>query len=242
MICENCSNKHQGKYGSGRFCSVNCARGFSTKSKRQEINKKISKRLKKSVQKVCYSCNKPICRQNRSGLCRSCVKSNKKHIHDPKNRNENLWNIIKIISKGDYNYALVPGHPNATKYGYVLEHRIIMENYLNRILDNEEIVHHCDEIKKNNDIDNLELMLISEHGKYHSTKQGRKMVKLICPCCKDIFHRRFGQTFLSKKGIYTCCSRSCSGKFSKYIQINGMNDFVKEAMSLNVVSIFRKDR
>ncbi len=45
MNCENCNNEHSGKYGSGRFCSSKCARGFSTKSKRQEINEKVSVKM-----------------------------------------------------------------------------------------------------------------------------------------------------------------------------------------------------
>jgi len=40
--CENCLCKLTTKYGSGRFCSSKCARGFSTKSKRAEISKKVS--------------------------------------------------------------------------------------------------------------------------------------------------------------------------------------------------------
>lgn len=46
MKCENCDNDHNGNYGSGRFCSSKCARGFSTKEKRQEINQKTSRALK----------------------------------------------------------------------------------------------------------------------------------------------------------------------------------------------------
>ena len=46
MICENCNLKHEGNYGSGRFCTEKCARGFSTKLKRNEINNKVSEVLK----------------------------------------------------------------------------------------------------------------------------------------------------------------------------------------------------
>jgi hypothetical protein len=46
MKCECCENEHDASYGSGRFCSLKCARGFSTKAKRQEINAAVSKRLK----------------------------------------------------------------------------------------------------------------------------------------------------------------------------------------------------
>lgn len=45
MICEYCNKEQDGKYGSGRFCSEKCARGYASKEKRQEINIKVSKTL-----------------------------------------------------------------------------------------------------------------------------------------------------------------------------------------------------
>lgn len=45
MLCENCNINHNGIYGSGRFCSKECARSFSTKDKRADINKKVSDKL-----------------------------------------------------------------------------------------------------------------------------------------------------------------------------------------------------
>lgn len=47
MICEYCEKSHNGEYGSGRFCNSKCARGFSTKDKRSEINRKVSGIMKK---------------------------------------------------------------------------------------------------------------------------------------------------------------------------------------------------
>ena len=46
MLCENCQKDHDGSYATGRFCSAKCSRGFSTKSKRKEINGKVSAKLK----------------------------------------------------------------------------------------------------------------------------------------------------------------------------------------------------
>jgi len=58
--CENCGKDHTGEYGSGRFCSLKCSRGFSTKGKRSEINKKVSAALSNSgntpVKKSCKLC------------------------------------------------------------------------------------------------------------------------------------------------------------------------------------------
>lgn len=46
MICEYCEREHEGSFGSGRFCDTKCARGFSTKKKRGQINKKVSSKMK----------------------------------------------------------------------------------------------------------------------------------------------------------------------------------------------------
>lgn len=56
--CENCKLEHDGKYGSGRFCTSKCARGFSSKEKRLEINKKVSLKLSFEPYKIiCKECN-----------------------------------------------------------------------------------------------------------------------------------------------------------------------------------------
>ena len=43
-----------------------------------------------------------------------------------------------------------------------------MENHLGRLLDENEIVHHKDGNKKNNDVSNLEVMTASEHASCHA--------------------------------------------------------------------------
>lgn len=63
MICENCKNEHDGSYATGRFCSEKCARGFSSKEKRLEINKKVSLTLGgdgKSGYGSCLACGATI--------------------------------------------------------------------------------------------------------------------------------------------------------------------------------------
>lgn len=114
-----------------------------------------------------------------------------------------MWKIRKIVSKGDYNYAVVPEHPFATKNGYVLEHRIVMENHLDRLLNPNELVHHKDERTKHNDILNLEIKIKGEHERYHQLQKGRLWISLKCPQCGKVFEREKRQTFLSKGGTYT---------------------------------------
>lgn len=66
MLCKKCNSFHDGRYGSGIFCSSNCARSFSTlkdnKNEKKDsiccncgINIKINKRAgNKTTQ--CTSC------------------------------------------------------------------------------------------------------------------------------------------------------------------------------------------
>ena len=49
---------------------------------------------------------------------------------------------MKTVSKGDYLYAVVPDHLNCTDKGYVLFHRVVVEQHLGRYLTKNEVVHH----------------------------------------------------------------------------------------------------
>lgn len=46
MFCENCKEEHDGTYGSGRFCKSQCAKSYSTKAKRADINRAVSEKMK----------------------------------------------------------------------------------------------------------------------------------------------------------------------------------------------------
>ncbi len=141
-----------------------------------------------------------------------------------------LFNIIKPIKKGDYVYALVPDHPNATKSGYVLMHRVVMENHLNRLLDKDEIIHHKDENKKNNDISNLEITDIASHARLHNYK-GRKF-KAKCSYCEEWFECPCNQRPEIKGQKLKFCSRSCNGK---YYHSNGFHFSKKTKINKNLI-------
>jgi len=78
--------------------------------------------------------------------------------HNPK------WHGGYLIC-GGYKYLYRPNHPNATKTGYVLEHRLIIEAFFGRLLKKTEVVHHINHNKLDNHPTNL--MVFSSTGKHY---------------------------------------------------------------------------
>lgn len=67
-----------------------------------------------------------------------------------------------------------PSHPLATKDGYVLEHILVMEEKIGRIITRDEVVHHINHVRDDNRIENLQLMTFKEHAAFHLRERRAK--------------------------------------------------------------------
>ena len=93
------------------------------------------------------------------------------HNHHFKGRTVNSQGYILIYS---------PDHPHKDKRNYMREHILVAEQILDRLLFQDECIHHIDENKRNNHPSNLYLFPRHNlHDQYHQRK--RKHSKLFIP-------------------------------------------------------------
>ena len=140
----------------------------------EEWKKYLSKERKRYAEKgrkkypnICIVCDKKFysVRKDRKYCSRKCISTGK---------HNGRWSGGKHKNNKGYIMVYSPHHPNKVAGNYVLEHRLVMEKHIGRFLRNEEVVHHKNNIKDDNRIENLQLFATtSDHSKFH-TKKGTK--------------------------------------------------------------------
>lgn len=148
IVCPICGVTFRKKRSTNVYCSNKCAN--------------IAR--KKSVFVECDNCGKqiekPQCHIKEHNFC-STECRNEWYAKHAVGENASRWNGgIYHTSEG---YLFLRQDDGS----YKAEHRIVMEKELGRELTSDEIVHHIDENKTNNSIDNLIVLTRAEHAKIH---------------------------------------------------------------------------
>ncbi len=97
-----------------------------------------------------------------------------------------------------YWFVKCSNHPNSNPKGYMLEHRLIMEKKIGRLLKNGEIVHHKNGKTNDNRIENLELLDKRKHDKIFSEKKKQNILKAYKKSSKNRL------TKPNEKGLFKC--------------------------------------
>jgi hypothetical protein len=136
---------------------------------------------------------------------------------------------IKKVRINTAGYILIykPNHPEAIQ-NYILEHRYIIEQHINRPLKKNEVVHHKGikypigsiENKQDNRIENLELLIKYKHDRFHSTGRNHGGHTITCYMCGKIIKRNPSQEKIGRRQV---CSVECRIKLpriKKYRKVN----------------------
>lgn len=124
--CENCQTEHNSQYKNVRFCSLKCAKSFSTKAKRNQINKKVSLALTREnyVNLICQFCKNSFCvpynKRTQISCSRSCANKLKWNNEEfKKNISKIQSNIAKNRHKNNEDFGwktrkkLQPSYPES---------------------------------------------------------------------------------------------------------------------------------
>lgn len=100
------------------------------------------------------------------------------HTKKKPSHEHHLWKGGRFVHKtSGYVYVHAPAHPDANSRGYVLEHRLVMEEKLGRRLSPDEYVHHMNHVRADNRPENLMLLSKEEHQAEHHTDRQTALAK-----------------------------------------------------------------
>jgi hypothetical protein len=157
--CENCG-KEVTKYRSNfiksihHYCGQKCATEYQVKS-RKDKKEKCNLDLKK-FSKTCNFCREEFYSRNlKKKFCTDLCKDKSRE------------GIARLSKFGYIQLSGYHTHPMSNNNGVILEHRLVLSEYLGRMLNKNEIVHHINGNRQDNRIDNLELTTRSEHAVIH---------------------------------------------------------------------------
>ena len=157
----------------------------------------------------CFACGKTVNKEPRQ-LTKwdksFCSHKCRASYYNVGGEHHHAWNGGKYEH---HKYVMIhsPNHPNASMRGYMLEHRLVMEEKLGRFLEKRERVHHIDHDTTNNNPDNLMLFESQSAHISHEFAQKRhtKYVSLRCAKCG----KRFDRLLSHMKGKKQYCSEEC---------------------------------
>ena len=155
---------------------------------------------------------------------------------------ENYYLYTVFHKKQKRRYAvLVPvNKSNGLKRTTSAYARYLMSVKLGRTLTKSEEVDHIDNNKMNDVIDNLQILSKRENTQKKARFHGRKYVLLKCPYCKKLFEIPENISFLQKTNLFSACSKKCKNVFLSILMKEKDSEFVKAALSENLVKEFVK--
>jgi hypothetical protein len=182
-ICLQCG-KSVVRYESTKSKSTYCSYGCYWKSKKgkhlsPEHRKKMSDTQKRIGnrpppcwgRKLTEEHKQKLSMKGRHHTIESRIKMGKTRKGKYTKEKSSRWKGGHPFDSSGYILAYFPNHPHSINRCYILEHRLVMEKTIGRYLTSLEVVHHINEDRSDNRIENLMMFKNnSEHLAYHRNK------------------------------------------------------------------------
>jgi hypothetical protein len=144
------------------------------------------------------------------------------------------------MKNGPYELVVAPdGYPGKRYRGrYCYEHHLVWWQAHGELPGPGECIHHKNDNKRDNRIENLKLKTKLRHVGDHSHKRGRTMVRFKCPACEKKFVRQKRRSVdrRSSSAHLFFCSRRCIGEFGFS---SATEKRKSEAAKTNIIEIFK---
>ena len=177
--CAGCNTPFETYKANQLYCSSICQK----REKYKRFGRKFGYK-KYAKTKVCERCQreyKTTMKKQKFCSVACAAEAKRKFLDIP----DCLESASRKLDKNiGYVRVYCPMHPDANTWGYVYEHRLIMEGILGRHLKREEHVHHKNGKRWDNRPENLEVLSASEHAKIgwrSSTGQSTRPITGLVP-------------------------------------------------------------
>ena len=110
--------------------------------------------------------------------------------HHSRGKNNNHWNGGRYKTRFNYILSYQPNHPFCEMKGYIMEHRLIYEQFHKCCMLKWGVIHHKNEVKDDNRIENLEGMTKFNHVRLHHKTIPIDRFCVLCRTGKTIINKR----------------------------------------------------
>ena len=114
-----------------------------------------------------------VIKQSRKTFCSECLANNTDTIAiiNVAERMDAKAGTIKEKKNGYREIYIGKNYPYNRKPGCIRMHVYVMEQHIQRKIEQGEVVHHIDGDKRNNDLSNLFLTTVEEHNRLHARSE-----------------------------------------------------------------------
>lgn len=184
-ICQMCGKDYIDNRIESKFCSRQCAgKAHITNMRTCPVCQKVFHAKRTKIIYCTPECSRIAHTQKEVVYCELCgkellrtptvIKKNKHHFCSKEHYDEWLIDHHEkkgvLVNNGIYHHGQGYIFRYQSSKNYKAEHRLVMEQCLGRPLRSDEIVHHKDGNKQNNDISNLEIVTRAEHIEIHRSE------------------------------------------------------------------------